>query len=224
MGEDLEVLIQKKEKEFSPLCSRMEDLKQQFTSDTTEFAAKWYEQTAKEYATKYPEITLSLTKEKLAAMKAKVNNLTKNASKIVKEALSNQDIWWHQTPQLHDSFSQYEQLGNNETGNKFPQKIDDPVRRALGELGTILEQFEFNVTTNPSLKAAYPEFWFNIPKDPQAEAQPYFPHLLVWSEEMQSNLQKYNGQFKQAIVLFNEIQKLKEEKKKLQASQLWDST
>jgi uncharacterized small protein (DUF1192 family) len=40
---------------------------------------------------------------------------------------------------------------------------------------------------------------------------------------MQVTLQKYNSLFKRAIVLFNEIQLLKAEKKKQQASQLWES-
>jgi len=42
--------------------------------------------------------------------------------------------------------------------------------------------------------------------------------------EMKNILYKYNRQFKKASVLFSEIQTLKDEKKKRQASQLWDST
>ena len=76
-SEDLDVSIQKKERELRPLRWRMEELQIQFTNEFTEFAAKWFEETAKEYVTKYPEITLSLTKEKLALMKANVNNLAK---------------------------------------------------------------------------------------------------------------------------------------------------
>ena len=224
MSEDLNLLIQQKEKELGPLRSRMESLKQQFVSDTTRFAAKWYGETAKEYVTKYPEITLNISKEKIALMKAKVNNLAEISSRIVKDALSSPEIWWHLEPQTHDDFSEYEQLGNDQIGNRFPEKIDLPVRRALGELGTVLAQFGFNVTTNPAMKAAYPEFWFKYSEAPETEAKPYFPHLLVWSEDMQYTLQKYNSLFKQAIVLFNEIQKLKDEKKKRQARDLWDST
>ncbi len=219
----IEILIEEKEKELRPLRARMDELSLQFIDHTIKFASKWYEETAKEYVTKYPEITLSMSKEKLADMKAKVTSLARNAGKPVKTALSNPQIWWHLEPGLHD-ISQYEQLGNDQVGNRFPEKIDNPVRRALGELGAILEQSGFNVTTDPFMKAAYPEFWFSHPQGEGTQAQPYYPHLLVWSEEMQDTLQKYNGQFKKAIRLFNEIQRLKDEQKKRQARDLWDST
>jgi hypothetical protein len=188
------------------------------------FAAKWYEETAAFYVTKYSEITLSLNKEKIATMKAKVNELARNADKIVKNALSEPNIWWHQAPRKHDSFSLYEQLGNEQVGNRFPEVVDKPVRHALGELGTILEQFGYNITTKGAFGGSYPEFWFDYSEGPGSAARPYFPHLLEWSEEMKDILQKYDGLFKKAGVLFNEVEKLKEEKKKRQARMLWDST
>jgi hypothetical protein len=43
----------------------MEELWQQFINDTTKLAAKWYAETAKDYVTKYSEITLTLSKDKL---------------------------------------------------------------------------------------------------------------------------------------------------------------
>jgi hypothetical protein len=224
MSDELASLIQGKEKILHLLLSNLDSLRQQFVDATAKFAVNWYQATAKEYITKYPEVTLSLTKGKLAKMKTKVNTLSEKASQIVNTALSKPEVWWNQDPQLHDSFSQYEKLGNDQVGNKFPAKIDNPVRRALGELGSVLEQFGFNVTTNPAMKAAYPEFWFSYPEGEASEAQPYYPHLLVWSEDMQRIMQKYNSLFRQAIVLFNEIQKLKDEIKRQQASNLWDTT
>ncbi len=224
MNEDIDFLIQKKEAELQPLRSRMEELRQQFTNDTARFAAKWYQETAAFYVTKYSIITLSLNKEKIVAMKAKVNELARNADKIVKNALSDPNIWWHQAPRKHDSFSLYEQLGNEQVGNRFPDVVDKPVRHALGELGPILEQFGYNVTTKGAFGGSYPEFWFEYPEGPGSAARPYFPHLLNWSEEMKNTLQKYDGLFKKAVELFNDVEKLKEEKKKREARKLWDST
>jgi len=218
--EDLDGLIQKKESELQPLCSRMEQLRQQFTHETVKFAAEWYKETAKQYVTKKSEITLTISKEKLAQMKAKVNTLAQNAEKAVKTALADPNIWWHQTPRKHEYNSQYEQLGD-----KFPQVIDKPVRRALGELGSILEQFGYGVTTNSAFKGSpYPEYWFESQDDLQSQARFYFPHLLVWSEAMQEAMQRYDVLFKHAIRLFSQIENLKEEKKRRQARQLWDST
>jgi hypothetical protein len=83
-----------------------------------------------------------------------------------------------------------------------------------------LEAFKFNVTTSAN-SGLYPEFWFD--NQPNAEPVPYYPHLLIWSNDMQYTIQKYNTQFTQAIQLFKETQELKEQKMKLKASQLWDS-
>ena len=221
---DLDVLIQKKERELRPLRWRMEQLQIQFINQFTQFAIGWYQKTAKEYVTKYPETTLNLSRESIGNMKAKVNNLQNAANEIVKNALSNPNVWWHLEPQLHDSFSQYEQLGNDRIGNKFPEKVDKPIRQALGELGTVLEQFGFNVSTKPAMRASYPEFWFYYPQGEGKPSKPFFPHLLDWSREMQQTLEGYNGFFKKGIELFNEIQRLKEERKKQQALDLWDST
>ncbi len=223
MSENIEVLIQKKEAELSPLRSRMEEIRLQFVNDAAKFAAKWYNETAKQYVAKHPETTLNLSKEKLAQMKAKVTNLMQNADKITQDALSDPNVWWHLAPRKHDSPSLYDHLGDDQVGNKFPAIVDKAVRRALGELGTVLEQFEYRVTTSGALERYYPEFWFEYPEGPDLPARPFFPHLLEWSQDMQYTLQKYSGLFKKAIVLFNEIEKLKEEKKKRQALELWDS-
>ncbi len=223
MSEKLDLLIQEKEAELSPIRSRMEELRLQFVNDTTKFAAKWYGETAKQYVTKNPETTLKLSREKLFQMKAKVNNLVQNAEKITKNPLSDPKVWWHLAPRKHDTSSLYDQLGDDKVGNKFPAIVDKAVRRALGELGTVLEQFGYRVTTAGALEGYYPEYWFEYPEGPDSPARPFFPHLLEWSEDMQYTIQKYSGQFKKAIVLFNEIEKLKEEKKKRQALELWDS-
>ena len=56
--------------ELQPLLSRMERLRQQFVNDTIGFATLWFEEKAREYATKKREITMSLGMEQLAQMKA----------------------------------------------------------------------------------------------------------------------------------------------------------
>ena len=202
----------------------MEELRIAFINQFTEFAAGWYAETARDYVTKHPQITLNMSRERLAELKSRVNDLSANANKIVKGAFSDPQIWWHQSLNLHDSASQYEQLGDDDIGNKFPAKIDTPIRRALGELGVVLEQYGFRITTKPCLKFSFPEFWFRAPEDPMADAFPYYPHMLTWSDPMQYTIQRYNTQFKQALAVYKEIWQLKEQKKQWQASNLWDST
>ena len=69
---------------------------------------------------------------------------------------------------------------------------------------------------------SFEEFWFERPTD-TSKIMPFYPHLLNWTEKMQDTIRKYNVQFMQAITLYNEIQKLKEEKKRHEALSRWDS-
>lgn len=224
MSEDFDILIKRKESELHALRSQMQTLQLRFMNDTSKFAAKWYDETARQYVAKFSERTLSLSRESLAQMKTEVNALIKNADSTVKNALSSSRIWWHVDPRLHDSFFLYEQLGDGYVGNRFPEIVDKPVRSALGQLGTILEKFGYNVTTKVSLKSTYPEFWFGSTEDKYCPAGPYFPHLMEWSEDMQETMREYNELFKKAIVLLNEIEKIKDEKKKREVMKMWDST
>ena len=100
MSGNIDVLIRNKEAELQPLLSRMEEIRLRFVDDVTRFASEWYEENAKEYVTKKPEVTLNLGKEKLAQMKVQINELMRNASKIVNASLNDPEVWWHKTPHI----------------------------------------------------------------------------------------------------------------------------
>jgi hypothetical protein len=217
LSEGIDVLVQKREAKLLPLCSRMEELKTEFIKDTAAFAAEWFGKTAKEYVAKYPEVTLTMSEEKIARMKSKIVELVGDAERIVKEELDNPDLWWHQKPHLHDSIEQYTQIAE-----KYPEILDRAVRHALGRLGLVLEEFRFHVTASSNV-GSYEEFWFERPTDTN-KIIPFYPHLLNWTEKMQDTIRKYNTQFTQAITLYNEIQKLKEQKKRHEAITRWEST
>jgi len=215
MSEEIELVIQNKETKLLPLCSRMERLKIEFIEETVRYASRWYKETAKEYITKYPEITLSMSEEKIDEMKTKITELVKDTEKIVRDELSNPDLWWHQKPHLHDSFEQYLQIAD-----KYPEILDRAVRRAFGRLGIILEEFKFHVNASGTL-GTFQEFWFEHQSETN-QTIPFYPHLLKWTEDMQETIRKYNDQFTQAITLFNEIQKLEDQKKKQKAIARWE--
>jgi len=216
LSEDMDILIQREEAKLLPFCTRMEEIKTEFIIETVDFASEWFKRTANEYVTKYPEVTLTMSEEKLANMKTKVNELIRNSEKIVKSELENPDLWWHQKPHLHDSIEQYTQVAD-----KYPEILDRAVRHALGNLGTVLEEFRFHVIASGNT-GSYQEFWFEHPQDSD-KTIPIYPHLLKWTEEMQDTIRKYNAQFVQAMKLYDEIQKLKEQKKRLQAMARWES-
>jgi hypothetical protein len=194
----------------------MEEIKTEFTKQTINFTSEWYKKTAKEYVTKYPEVTLSMSEKKIGMMKTKIAILAQDSEKIVNGELDNPELWWHQKPQLHDSIQQYKQIAD-----KYPEILDRAVRHVLGCLGTVLEEFRFHVTASGDT-GSYQEFWFEHPLGTN-QTIPYYPHLLKWTEGMQDAIKKYNEQFTQAITLYSEIQKLKEQKKKQQAMTRWES-
>jgi len=217
VSEEIDKLIQKKESVLSLLLSSMEELKNEFMKETIIFAADWYSKTAKKYAIKFPEITLSLSEEKIAIMKTKVSNLVRETEKTVKTELEDPKLWWHQQPDFQTAIDQYIQVAD-----KYPESIDRAVRHVLGHLGLILEEFNFHVTAKGSADS-YQEFWFDHSAGNEHTTKPYYPHLLKWSNEMEETLRNYDLKFNEALSLFKEIHELKEEKKRQIALSRWDS-
>jgi hypothetical protein len=214
--------LEYRESELLSFCSAMQEKKLQFINDTSEFASKWYEDTGKQYITKYADISLNLPANSFVELKAKVRKLIAESKKFSERALSQPDVWWHEKPSLHTAVSQYDQLGDQQVGNKYPEAIDKPVRVALGQLGFVLEEFGFNVRTVASYGPSHQEYWFQ--KSEEKITSPYFPHMLEWSKSMQETLREYNSLYKQALLKLQEIQMIKDEIKRRKIMDLWDST
>jgi len=217
MSEDIDVQIEKKETELSVFLQCMEELKNEFIKETIHFASEWYKKTAKEYVTKYPEVTLSLKEPQIAQMKTQVNRLISDTEHTVQAELGNSALWWHQKLRLYESIELYLQIADN-----YPEILDRAVRHVLGRLGLILEEYRFNVSAN-SEAGSYKEFWFEKTGGEASVSVPSYPHMLKWSLEMQQTIQKYHTQYTKAMPLYGEIQKFKEEKKKQEAIDRWDS-
>ena len=217
MVEGLDMQIQRKEAEFALYLKRMEALREVFIEETVRFASEWYRKTVKEYVVKYPQVLLSLKEHQAAEMKAQVNQLVRDTEKTVKTEFDNPQLWWHLKPRLHESIKLYLQIDD-----KPPEILDRAVRHVLGRLGLILEEYKFNVSASGNT-GSYTEFWFNHPSGAESTVKPSYPHLLKWSEKMQDTIRRYNGQYTKAMAIFGEIQKLKEDKKKQQALNRWDS-
>ena len=135
MSEKLEDPLATKESELLSLRSEMQEIKLQFINDTSQFAAKWYEATAKQYITKYSDVSLKLPTQRFSDLKAKVRRVVADSKEISERALSQSGIWWHEKPELHTAVTQYDHLGNQQVGNKYSEVIDRAVRVTLGELG-----------------------------------------------------------------------------------------
>jgi hypothetical protein len=222
MSEKLEDLLATNERELLSFRSDMQRLKLKFINDTGQFVAKWYEETAKKYVTKYPDVFLNLSPNHIGDLKTKVRHLIAHSIEITDKALSQPGIWWHEKPERQTAVSQYDQLGDQQVGNKYPEVIDAPVRIALGELGIILEEFGLNIRTAVNHGSRDQEYWFQ--KSEEKSISPYFPHMFEWSKQMQETLQEYNCLYKKALLKLQEIQRIKDEIKRKMIIDLWDST
>jgi hypothetical protein len=222
MNEKLEDPLATKENELLSLRSEMQKKKLQFVNDTSQFVAKWYEDTARQYITKYSDVSLKLSTQRFGDLKAKVRRAVADSKEISERAFSQQGIWWHEKPELHTVVTQYDNLGNQQVGDKYSEVIDRPVRVALGELGIILEEFGFNVRTTVTYGPHHQEYWFQ--KAEEKITSPYFPHMVEWSKSMKETLQEYNQLYKQALLKLQEIQTTKDEIERKKIIDLWDST
>jgi hypothetical protein len=222
LTQDLNIEISKREAELKLICQKMEHFRNKFVQETIIFARSWFEETTRIYVLKYSDIALSMSGQALAQMKNMVKKLVEDADRIVLNIMSNRTVWWNLEPRKNESLTLYEQLGDEKVGHKFPEAVDKLVRQALGELGVVLEKFGYNVTVNGANVAAYPEYWFEK-TEKRSGVHPFYPHLLKWSEPMESALRQYDVLYRSGAGLFVDIESLKDEKKKLEAIQRWDS-
>jgi hypothetical protein len=222
LTEDLIIEISNKEAELRIICQEMERFRNKFVQETIILARRWFEETARIYVLKYPDISLSMSEQSLAQMKNMVKKLIGDADRIVQIIMSDRTAWWNLEPRKNESLRLYEQLGDEKVGNKFPETVDRLVRQVLGELGVVLEKFGFKVTVNAANAAAYPEYWFEK-TEKRSGVRPFYPHLLEWSEPMKSMLAQYDVLYRSGVGLFVEIERLRDEKKKRETNQRWDS-
>jgi len=220
MTEEFDAQIAAKQKELEAYKLDLEAIKQQFIKDSSAFIGNWYEETAKSHVISEAANTLKIGKEKLSEMKAKVRDLKANSEKIATETLSNPSLWWHLNPENKQLIlNSYEQYGTN----KIPQILDKPLRMALGRLGAILEEYGFNVTMKPSHNTSRIS-WLDISTYLYSQPPvPYYPLGFDCNNEMLVTLKSYDKIFKKAFSAYHEIERIQEEKQKLQASDLWGS-
>ena len=116
MTKKLEDLLTTKESDLLYLCSSMQKIKSQFINVTSDFAAKWYEDTARKLIVKYTNVSLNLPPQRFSDLKIKVRKLIEESKVISEKTLSQPGIWWHEKPDLNTAVTQYDQLGDQQTG------------------------------------------------------------------------------------------------------------
>ena len=219
--ENIEATITNKQKELELRKLELEESKQQFIKASAVFVAQWYNETAKRYVCTDPQNTLRLGRNELSHMKIKLKDLSDNAVGIANEFLSERSLWWHLAPKDEDNHSfSYEKYGN-----KCPDIIDKPIRKVLGKLGVLLEEYGYDVTTKGAGSSDIVSVWNNKNVSPYPiNPVPYYPDSFDWSKDMQNMMRRYNEIYKQACDTYSDIKRLQQSKLAKQAADLWNST
>jgi hypothetical protein len=198
----------------------MQTVHQLFIKATGAFFANWYNSVARHYVISGSQNTISLGKEQLAQLKVKLKDLTDNAEKDVNEFLNVDSLWWHLSPNEGDNFvyaySQY--------GSKCPENIDHLVRKGLGKLGVLLEEYGYNVATKAGSYDDKVSVWNNKNVSPYpSNPVPYYPDSLDWSSDMKALMKRYDELCKQAHEAYSNIKHFRQSKIDKQAADIWDS-
>ena len=198
----------------------MQTVHQLFIKATGAFFVIWYNSAARHYVISGSQNTISLGKEQLAQLKVKLKDLTDNSEKYVNEFLNADSLWWHLSKSEGDNFvSAYSQYGS-----KCPEIIDHPVRKGLGKLGVLLEEYGYNVATKAGSYDDKVSVWNNKNVSPYpSNPVPYYPDSLDWSSDMKALMKRYDELCKQAHEAYSNIKRFQKSKIDKQAADLWDS-
>ena len=198
----------------------MEATRQLFIKATVAFSAIWFNSTTRHYIVSDSQNTISLGKNQLAQFKARLKDLTDNAQKNVADFLLPDSLWYHLSQDnRHNYLSAYSQNGINS-----PEIIAQPIRKGLGKLGVLLEEYGYNVATKAGSYDDKVSIWNNKNVSPYPTYPiPYYPNSLDWSTDMKVLMKKYDTLCKLSIEANSNIKRLQNSKIEKQAADLWDS-
>jgi hypothetical protein len=210
MSRNFDAEIEEATRVLESIKSEMESVVQQFKSATAEFAAAWYWQETERVVKDKAEMSKELGVEKLSQLKAGVKALEQDAAKIVSEFLDVDSLWWHRTREDRQRYDLY--------GYRTTKGVDYAVRLALGRLAPILEKFGYLPASGD--RDAWRE-WDSSGNYHPPKARPYYPYGLDWTERMKSLLTQYTELCKKALTAETQLAKVKGDKRRTEAEDLW---
>jgi hypothetical protein len=202
--------IQAAERGFETILSQMDRVQQDFLAAAIQFVKSWFWEHTELIVKQKPEVTKQLG-IRLSQLKADVKKLQENAATIVAEYFQDGDLWWHQN-QAKQSYNYY--------GRRPPEHLDKALRLCLGRLASVFEGYGY-LSTEPQDHGRWRE-WDKSGNYQPADAKPYYPFNLDWTEQMQVLVKKYGELHGKGIQQAMEIKRLKDEKAESEAKDLWD--
>ena len=158
-----------------------------------------------------PELTKELDSQELSKLKAEVKALQEDTPNIVTAFLQDENLWWHRK-QCEQSYSF--------SGNRPPNGLDRSIRLVAGKLASILEKYGY-LTTKFQNPDAWRE-WDQSGNSHPPGARHYYPSGIDWTERMRTLTKQYEDIHRESVCRASEIERLKEDKEKNEAEDLWN--
>lgn len=190
-----------------------------FMVATARFLAEWFPVQAKREVEHDADTTLRLQPGDLSALKAEVTQLAAGALSVSRQQLDKNPIWWHRNTEWTRGHS-----ASGEPywahGKRLPDILAEPVRYAMGSLARVLEARGYLKDGTGSIRVR----WRNNSDRYARTDLPYYPSFhFEWPLPMREVVARYVDQFKRALALTAEIEQLDRDRKRHEASGLWDS-
>lgn len=202
-------LIKQEKQNLEQVKTEMDKAKNLFIEKTTDFLKQWFSKKARDYITKDPEKSASLSNETLSLIKSEVNSLIAKSEILVKEKLSKEDFWWH----IKENDLTYPTHMTS-----MPEVIYDEIKFMMGKLGQIFAKHDY-------FKIEIESLYGNLSSDyVLSEGKPKYRLTLVLEiNELQTAMQDYGLLREKAKNIIKKIADLELEKKKSRIGEIWDS-
>ena len=211
MTRDYDAEIKKLEEDFQSKIEILEGIYQEYIVASTDFFANWYMNTAESIVKGEPEITKGLGKEYLTAMKQKVRELQDKTDDIVSSEMDKNKNWYHK-----DTLS----VQPNYFSDSPSIEEEQTLRRIAGQLGPILEEYGY-IEVNYAKRLG----WRERNRDGSINSDnpnPIYPYTISWGDDQKELMRKYHDLMEKAKSTKSTTDRLKSEKEKSEAKDLWD--
>ena len=188
--------------------SQVNELRLRLVTQTGKFLHSWYRSEADSQVKHNDQLTRSLGKEKLSPLKEEVVALQENSSHIARKFLDDSSIWWK--PEAESKVVD-------------PQPVVKAIRIALGELAPILEKYGYGDPPLKTRRIVWQEQQSSAGSWERYNRTDRSALDIELSGEMNSILNEYSGLCNVGQLALGDLRRLKREKEKKAAEDLWES-
>lgn len=188
------------ESSIKDLLAEMEKSRESFINSTASFIKEFIQEYIESEVKKNAEHTTSLGIDVLRNLKQDLSELIIKIPDLVSKHIGPDSFWLHRLPWKDDfpySIGKYSPEHNN------PYKaIDRAIRDLMGYSTTLLVKYKYmNVAAHSSV---------------------HYRFIDEWSQHMSATFDKYSNQWDSLYKLHSDLEKVKEEKARSIASDLWE--